>query len=316
MQIVIIGGGAIGRLFGYYLAREGHRVVVADTDPEVVQALGRNGVEFLGLNQNNPEASSRAEVRAVEELDQVERCDLVLLTVKSVFTEAAATAAAHLVSPQTPLLSLQTGLGNIEILQKRLPLEAILAGFTLMSGTALGGSKVRHGGHGTTYVGELDGTLTDRLAWICELFQDCGLPTLGVRRIQGRLWSTVLIYGAINPVSAILRIANGRLLLREDSRKLMQRLLDEGAAVAGARGIDLVHPDLWEELAEVCEQSANTLSPMLQDILIERATEIEAQSGMICAYGEEVGLPAPTHRAMVDLIRLIEYWRPGSEYRW
>lgn len=236
MRVVIVGGGAIGRLFGYYLARERNRVFIVDTDPASVDALNSHGIEFMGVGETNPDAFSQVPVTAVGDASQIDSCDLVLLTVKSSSTSAAAGTIAHLVSEKVPLLSLQTGLGNIEILESVLPENSVIAGFTFMSGTNLGGGRVRHGGYGTTYIGELNGELSERLFRVSELLQESGVPVRQVRRIRGRLWSKVIVYSAINPVSAILRVTNGCLAEKEESLSLMKQLVEEGCGVAEAWG--------------------------------------------------------------------------------
>ncbi len=50
---------------------------------------------------------------------------------------------------------------------------------------------------------------------------------------------------------------------------------------------------------------------MLQDILNEIPTEIDAQNGAICRFAEENGVKVPTHQTMVQLIKLLECWKPG-----
>jgi 2-dehydropantoate 2-reductase len=134
-----------------------------------------------------------------------------------------------------------------------------------------------------------------------------------VKRIIGRLWCKVITYSAINPVSAILQVPNGSLTSKMESITLMKRLLDEGRAVANSCSIELVYPDLYELLFDACEKSSNNLSSMLQDILNEVPTEIEAQNGAICRYAEEHGVSVPTQQTMVELIRLLECWKPGVE---
>jgi 2-dehydropantoate 2-reductase len=83
--------------------------------------------------------------------------------------------------------------------------------------------------------------------------------------------------------------------------------------VADSCSIELVYPDLYELLFDACEKSSNNLSSMLQDILNEVPTEIEAQNGAICRYAEEHGVSVPTQQTMVELIRLLECWKPGVE---
>jgi len=314
MKIVIVGSGAIGRLFGAFLAKGGHEIILVDVDQEVVDAINRSGIGLMELGESNPDNVNELSVQAVSAPSTISDCDLVLLTVKSHSTLTAAKSVLHLISESSPILTLQTGLGNIEILEKLVPPQHIIAAFTSMSATALGNSRVRHGGAGKTYLGELNGDISTRLEKVYKTFNNCGLMSQMVHRIIGRLWCKVIVYSAINPVSSILKIANGNLLSKMESVTLMKRLLDEGKRVADASAIDLVYPDLYELLFDACKQSSNNLSSMLQDLLNERPTEIDAQNGAICRLAEEKGISTPTQHTMVQLIKLLERWKPGLEH--
>jgi len=313
MKIVIVGGGAIGRLFGSFLAKGNNEVTLVDIDREVVGAMQDHGIGVLANGEEDTTAATVVPVKAVSDSSSITACDLLLLMVKSFSTRVAVESIAHLVSADCPLLTVQTGLGNIENISRIVPAEHIVAGMTYMSGTSLGGATVRHGGDGLTYIGELDGSLSPRLQWIGKLFNDCGIRTLTSRRIIGGLWCKVIVYAAINPMSSILKVPNGCLTSRMESIMLMKRLLDEGRTVAEACGIDLFRTDLYADLFDACLRSANNLSSMLQDILNERSTEIDAQNGAICRYAEEHGIVVPTHQTIFELIKLLEKWRPGLE---
>lgn len=313
MKIVIVGGGAIGRLFGSFLAKGGNEISLIDVDQEVVGAMQSGGIGVMAHGEDDPDAVTLVPVTAMSDGTEIKACDLVLLMVKSFSTRLATQGIAHLISPTCPLLVVQTGLGNVDIIRQIVPIEHVLVGFTFMSGTSLGAATVRHGGTGKTYIGELNGELTPRLEKICRVFSECGIKTQMARRVIGRLWCKVIIYSAINPLSALLKVPNGCLTTRMESITLMKRLLDEGRRVAEACGIDLVYADLYELLFDACQRSSNNLSSMLQDILNERPTEIDAQNGAICRYAEERGVAVPTHQTIVELIKLLEKWRPGLE---
>lgn len=311
MKIVIVGGGAIGRLFGAYLGQGGNDVFVVDTDPVVVDEMQASGIGVMGHNSLDPDAVSFIPVTAMTHAEAIESCDLVLLTVKSFATRAAAQSVAHLVTEDSPVLFVQTGLGNQAILRDLFPVDSILAGLTFMSGTAFGNSRVRHGRWGMTFLGELSGIITPRLKQICQVFNDCGIETKWSHRIIGRLWAKVITYATLNTLTSVLRVPNGKLLEEEESIALVKSLLAEGQAVAAAHGVAPLGAELYDLFEEVCTESANNLSSMLQDILNERPTEIEAQSGAICSYAEKYKLEVPLHRAMVSLVSLLERWRPG-----
>lgn len=311
MRIVIVGGGAIGRLFGSFLGRGGNDITLIDIDRATLGALREKGIGLVEGNDDHPDDALAVPVTALPSAENLRQADLVLLLVKSQATAAAVQDIAHLIGDNCPLLLIQTGLGNVEAATQIVAREHVLLGITYMSAIALSEAKVRQGGQATTYIGELDGTLSPRLEKIAALFNRSTIETRTAKRIHSRLWAKVVISAAINPVSAILQVPNGSLVSRPESINLMRRLLDEGAMVAKAEGIDLIHPDLYQVLLKTCETSAGNLSSMLQDILNETGTEIEAQNGAICRYAEKHHLAVPTHRTIVDLIKLLECWKPG-----
>jgi 2-dehydropantoate 2-reductase len=306
MKIVILGAGAVGRMFGVFFSRSGHSVILVDPDVEVVRAVNSRGIGYLGQGSAGHDEVEYFPARAVEHAGEVENADFVILAVKSFDTPAAVRAAAHLISPDHPVITLQTGLGNLEQIEKIVDSGAVIGGFTFMSGAALGPGIVRLGGKGTTYLGEPAGGTSERVEKLAGLFNDSGLDCRAVGRIVGRLWCKVIVFSAINSLSAVVQVKNGRLLDSMESLVLMKRLVDEGRAVARAHGIDLVYDDLYQLLFDACRRSADGISSMLQDVLSGRRTEIDAQCGALVRLGAEVNIPVPTQQTMVELVKLTE----------
>ncbi len=169
---------------------------------------------------------------------------------------------------------------------------------------------MRLGEIGKTYIGEVNGEVTERVQKIAELLEQSGVITQVVRRIVGRLWCKVIVFSAINPISALMKVPNGLLTTKMEAITLMKRLLDEGKMVADSHGVDLVYPDLYELLFDACTRSSASLSSMLQDVLNNNLTEVDAQNGMICTYASRYGLVVPTQQTMVEMIKLLEKWSP------
>jgi len=305
MKIVILGAGAVGRLFGVFLGRGGHQVVLVDPNQEVVAAMNSKGIGFMEADAFDPDAVSYVPTTAVSHASEIDRCDLVLLAVKSFDTLSAIQAAQHLVSANSPVVTLQTGLGNIEVLERVVARQNIIGGFTFMAATALGPGVVRQGGAGKTYLGELDGTTSERLTTVSTMFTESGLECTPVHRITGRLWSKVIVFSAINALSSILQVKNGQLLDDMESLTLLKRLVDEGRRVAEAQAVDLVFHDLYQLLFDGCQRTGQNLSSMLQDILAGKQTEIDAQCGALVRLGEQEGVATPTQQTMLELVHLI-----------
>lgn len=306
MNIVILGAGAVGRLFGVYLGLGGHQVTLINPHREVVDVINSQGLGFMEERTTDPDAVSYVPATAVTSAGEIRETELTLLAVKSYDTLEAVQAASHLINDTAPIITLQTGLGNLELLEKVVKKEQIIGGFTFMAAASLGPGIVRQGGSGKTYLGELSGSMSKRVQSLAELFTDTGLVSTPVQRIIGRLWCKVIVFSAINALSAVLQVKNGRLLESMEAITLMKRLIDEGRGVARAHAIDLVFQDLYEVLFDACRRTDQNISSMLQDILSGNRTEIDAQCGALVRYGEQAGVATPTQQTMVELVRLME----------
>lgn len=305
MKIVIVGAGAIGRIFGMYLSKQNHEILFVEKQEQVVEAINNQGIGLMAYGAEDTDALTYTPASAVVDPTTIQGCDFVLLTVKSFDTLQAIRSVAHLVSENSPILSLQTGLGNLEIMEKVVGRESIIGGFTFMAGTSLAPGVVRHGGVGKTYIGELTDKDSERIKKISDALNESGLTCDLCRRIIGRLWCKVIVYSAINPLSSILRVKNGQLLDHMESVELMKRLIDEGVNVAEAHAIDLVYPNLYDLLFDACKNTRDNLSSMLQDIINGHRTEIEALNETITRYGEEKGIPTSTHKTVTELVKLM-----------
>ncbi len=311
MHILIIGAGSIGCLFGAFLAQTNNEVVLIEKRRDIVDAIREKGIGLLKLNEANPDMVSYVKVGVTSEPGSISACDLVIMAVKSADTLSAIKSVAHLINHDCPVLSIQTGLGNIEAMELVVARENILAGFTLMSGAALGGNNVRHGGSGLTAIGELNGEVSARVERIAKVFEEAGLETEISANIISKLWQKVIVYSAVNSVSAILKVRNGQLLENLESVTLMKRLIDEAAGLAAFCAVDLSGANLYDMLFDVCRKTSTTISSMLQDILNGHPTEIDAQNGYFCKIARERHRNLPVHETIVELIRLFEKL-PGS----
>ncbi|HFQ80927.1 MAG TPA: 2-dehydropantoate 2-reductase [Desulfobacterales bacterium] len=313
MKIVIVGAGAIGMLTGAYLAKGGNEVVFVEKDKDTVSAVNQYGVGLMALVTDEPTALVFAPARAFSDPREIKSCDLIILAVKSFDTHTAISSVAHLISKNSPVLSIQTGLGNLKIMEQVVGRENIICGFTYMAAAALGPGKVRLGGRGWTYLGELNDQETSRVLQISKTLNDCGLETEVVPKIVEKIWSKVLVYSAINPIAGLLRVKNGQLLEKMESISLAKRLIDEGRLVAEAGGLDLSEFDLYDLFFETCKATSENVSSMLLDLLSNRKTEIEALNGEIIRQGNKYDLPVTTHMTIMELIKLCEKWTVGGQ---
>ncbi|MFH1216803.1 MAG: ketopantoate reductase family protein [Pseudomonadota bacterium] len=306
MKIVIVGAGALGRLFGALLARGGEEVWFVEPDREVVDAISEKGIGVTVHEHAAPEKIDYYPARATDSGKEIAACDLVVMAVKSYHVYEAILGVSHLVTDASPVVALLNGLGHLEVMGRIVERKNIIAGFTNMAATALGPGLVLNDGIGKTKIGEHDGTISPRLEKINVLLNKCDIETEPVHDIISRMWCKVIVHAAINSVSAVVRQRNGHLIEGIESISLLKRLVDEGEEIADSCGIVLGSTDLYAMLLATCRRTFNHLSPMLQDIINQRKTEIDALSGILSRYGKRNGVEAVTHQTMFELIKSVE----------
>jgi 2-dehydropantoate 2-reductase len=302
MKIAIVGAGAMGGVFGAHLTRGGNDVTLVDVVAETVDALNRGG---LRLQDKSGEVAT-VPVRATTDPADVGPADVVVVFVKCYHTEAAVRAAEPMLREDTVVLSLQNGWGNAPRIQAIVGEERVLAGVTYNSGTVLGPGHVHHAGRGVTFMGELNGGLTDRLARIVETFNASGLETVASPNVLKEIWSKLALNVCTLPTSAILRFYAGQLVEHEGTLELMRALLRETVAVANAQEIGLDEAERWEAITGLLSRAQGAKASMLQDVENGRRTEIDVVNGAIVDAGRRLGIPTPHNETMVWLVRSIE----------
>jgi 2-dehydropantoate 2-reductase len=301
MRIAVVGAGAMGCIFGGLLAEGGHEVTLIDVWAEHVQALNERGLRLSGVSGDRT-----IPVHAVTSPEGLPVQNLVIVFVKSAYTETAVRQAAALIGPGTTVLTLQNGLGNAEKIAALVGAEKVVAGVTSHGGTMLGPGEVRHAGRGETVLGEFTGGLTPRVERLAAILTAAGLEARAVENVDSLVWSKLLVNVGINAITAILRVTNGELPKHEATRELVRLAVEEGARVAAAKGIKLIHADPVANCLKVAELTGPNLSSMHQDVRAKRRTEVDVINGAIVAEGEKLGIPTPVNKVLTNLIKAIE----------
>jgi len=240
-----------------------------------------------------------------ESLSSIDDPDVVVLTVKAFDTDEAARIQLKSGRLSTTVLTLQNGLGNVEILQRELSPRFVIAGSTTEGVTSVGPGVVNHLGNGTTWIGELNGKLTDRCASVKKLFHESGLRTLVSNNILGVLWLKAIVNSAINPISSLVGTTNEGLLKDPDLYDACIKVVQEGKNLAKANGVKL--PDSpTTMLARVLTLTGDNRSSMLQDIEAGRRTEIQQLNGILSDTGKRRGSGTPCNQLLTKLVRGLE----------
>ncbi len=301
MKIVVVGPGAMGSLFAAVLARSKQEVWLLDRNKERALVLTEGGISVEGAT-----GAWQQKVPVTADAGSLPLPDLVLFCVKSYDTKEAARSIKSLIGSQTFLLTLQNGVGNVELLSEMIGEDKVIGGVTNEGATLIDTGRITHAGRGETVIGLVDGKIPVAMRDIREAFNKAGFETRISRDIKSLLWSKLIINVGINALAAITRMNNGRLNEFEGTRRILRDAVTEAVRVAKRKRIKLIYDDPLAKVEAVCEATAGNISSMLQDVLRKKRTEIDFINGVIVRQAQELGLPAPVNLLLVDLVKTIE----------
>lgn len=299
MNFLIVGPGAMGCLFAGHLKKAGHQVVILDYKKERVDHINGNGISLEGVGGN-----FNVQVTAVTGKPS-RKFDVVLICVKAYQTDAVARTISSWLDPNVMVLTLQNGLGNLEILKKALGNERVLGGVTAEGATLLGPGHVRHAGRGPTVIGPA-GSDDGPAANIVSAFADAGFDVRAVDEVEDLIWGKLIVNVGINALAAITKLKNGRLPDIDGTRQVMKEAVLEAVRIADVKGIKLPYPDPIERVLTVCRGTADNIASMLQDVLAQRATEIRFINGAIVSEGRSLGIPTPVNFTLSCLVEALQ----------
>ncbi len=304
MRYLVMGAGALGSVFGGLLQLSGQKVAFIGRGHHF-EAITTRGLTIDGIWGEFP-------VGPVAPPEPAGVYDVVLLCVKSFHTREACRRVKDRLAPQGVVVSVQNGLGNLEIIAGEFGPER-----TVGARVIFGAQIMRPGlARVTVYaepvlVGAMDPEFPQPvLARVAADLNRAGIPTREVDNILTHLWGKVLYNCALNPLGAILGVPYGALGENPQTRDLMRLIIEEVYRVAAAKGIPMVYADVaayWKVFVEdLVPATAGHWPSMWQDVQAGRRTEIEAMNGAICRYGAALGVATPYNDAISRLVRFLE----------
>ncbi len=180
-----------------------------DYRPERARQLAQTGLRLITLLGEERQYV----LNITHEAAVIGPCELVLVNVKAHQTRNAAQHLPALLGSGGIALTLQNGIGNVEIMAEVVGPERLLAGVAMLGVTKLDVNRIRHAGHGQIVVGRPPASrvTTQELTEVVHAFEQAGLDCQPTVDILAVLWNKLLINVGINPVTALTRLTNGQL---------------------------------------------------------------------------------------------------------
>ncbi len=321
MRYAVMGAGAVGSYVGGMLARAGQPVVLIGRRAHI-EAVRAHGLEIGGLI-----GPYRVPMEGSEDPAAAAGAEVVLLCVKSQDTAATCATLAPLIGADVPVVSLQNGVRNPELIDAS----------PLGPGRAIGGSVVFNAVFmepgrvqltttgeliiGATSTGGRFGPLVEQM--VAEL-RAAGVAVQTHADIEGVLWSKLLI-NLNNGAGALTGQTTAEAVRDPVMRKIAAAVVGEGIDVARAAGIELaklpkIDPDRVRRMLSlplptfmvrallrlIVRIHPEARGSTWQSLARGQPTEIDYLNGEVVRLAEARGLDAPYNRAIRDLVRAAE----------
>jgi 2-dehydropantoate 2-reductase len=302
MKIAIVGTGAMGSVYAGLLAAAGHEVWAIDAWREHVEAMRSKGLRLEGISGDRT-----VKVHATTDTKEAGPCDLVILATKAMHVEQAARTIKVLLKPETPVLSIQNGLGGPDAAASVLGKDRVLVGVVGGFGASMRGpGHAHHNGMELVRLGELAGPATERLKKVEQVWSGAGFRVKVFDDIDQLVWEKLLCNCAYSGPCAISERTIGEVMNDPDLSRVSAACASEGFAVAMKKKIKLGFDDPVAYVRDFGSKIPNARPSVLLDLMAKRKSEIEVINGSIPRVGREVGVAAPVNDALTALVRAKE----------
>ncbi len=319
MKIAVVGAGAIGGLVGVKLALAGEEVtfMVRGANLSAIQAKGmklvlHDATELVATN-----------VKASNDYSATGPQDLVILAVKANQVEALLGDLPKLFGPNTMVLTMQNGVpfwyfhkhgGHLQgtSVQSVDPTGALMAGIpaervigcVVYPASELVEPGVVHHIEGDRFpLGELDGSISERVTKVSEVFVKAGFKAPVLENIRSEMWLKLWGNLTFNPISSLSHATLVDICQFPLTRELASNMMLEAQSVANKLGIEFRVP--LEKRIAGAEKVGKHKTSMLQDIEAGRAPEIEALVGSVAELGRLTHTPTPHINTVYALVKLL-----------
>ena len=296
-DVLVVGAGAIGTLIAYAVYTSTGSVDIVVRDESRLTELSNRGCRISLLGR---EETFQPRVYSWESLEMSYR--VVFICSKAYDVPNFIDDLGRIVDSSTVLVSIQNGIGTLELLKKSFPDNDVY-------GAVISYGAVKKGLCDSLVTGI--GNIILESGDVSDYIKSLLSPTLNVEvvdHIDGFRWLKTLVNAGINPVTVLFNERNRVILENRWARELAVMAVEEGSKVVQSLGIELPS-DPVDTMLEIAGKTRDNYSSMLQDVMRGSETEIDYINGAIVKYGEKLKISTPINRFLVLAVRGLSEWR-------
>ncbi|MGE7880802.1 2-dehydropantoate 2-reductase [Bacillus sp. NPDC094077] len=291
MKIGIVGPGAIGLLYTYYLQKSNQDVTLFTRTAKQAEELNGTGITCIRDGRSETVFPSVLPIESM--LDQ--KLDYIFIAVKQYHI----TDILPFVQEESSLIFLQNGMSHLHVMQK-IGNEHIAVGIVEHGAKKEEMHTVHHTGIGVTKFGLVRGQ-SIHFKKIFNCFSFPHFPLQIESDWKDVMHKKLVVNVCINPLTALLRVQNGELITNPFFYQMMEQVFQEV--------VFLVKEEkeiVWQMVRRVCERTSHNTSSMLADVRATRQTEIDAIVGYVLEEAKKQQRQVPTLQFLFDAIKGLE----------
>jgi 2-dehydropantoate 2-reductase len=325
VPFVVVGAGALGQSFAGLLAQDGQPVTLLATQRTERRLREAGGIQLRGAADVTVPLER---LTLVNDPAALPTNAVVMFSTKGTDLEEAIEAVRAAANARIAWTAgLQNGVLKDDLLARAFGAQRVVGAATIFGATRETDGAVRVWSRGKTYLGELDGQMSERIRSAAGCLDAAGIPTEARGDIQSVLWSKACNATGVFGVTVLARVSTPRLFSDPDLMRAYLALVRETAAIAAACGVEVgnfaafppirsfVERDEQAILDEVRPAEASngpsSYASMTHDLLSGLPLEVDAVFGDIVQRAEQRGVPVPCLRLVRDLIRGLDATRRG-----
>jgi 2-dehydropantoate 2-reductase len=292
----------MGSVYAGLFASAGHEVWAIDRWREHVEAMQKNGLRLEGKSGDRT-----VKVNATTDAKDAGPCDLVILATKAMHVAPAAESAKALLGKDTPVLSIQNGLGGPDTAAGVLGRERVMVGVVGGFGASMKApGHAHHNGMELVRLGEFGGPITPRLKRIEETWSGAGFRVKVFDDIDQLVWEKLICNCAYSGPCGIAECTTGEVMADPDLSRVSAACATEAFQVARAKGVKLGFSDPVAYVRDFGSKIPKARPSVLLDLMAKRKSEIDVINGSIPRVGKQVGVAAPVNETVTALVKAKE----------
>lgn len=291
MKIGIVGPGAIGLLYTFYLQKSKQDVTLFTRTAKQAEELNETGITCIRDGRCETVFPSVLPIESM--MDQ--KLDYIFIAVKQYHIADI----LPFVQGESSLIFLQNGMSHLHIMQK-IGNENIAVGIVEHGAKKEERHIVHHTGIGVTKFGVVRGQSIHFKKAFCS-FPVIYFPIQIEADWEDIMHKKLVVNVCINPLTALLGVQNGELITNPFFYQMMEQVFQEVAFL-----IREERERVWQMVQSVCEKTSHNTSSMLADVRANRQTEINAIVGYVLEEAKRQQRTVPTLQFLFDAIKGLE----------